>query len=120
MKLSRERAGKILYGIGFIWSLAALSLAAMQYFTADMQVGVVDGLLSAAPLAKSRSAEFVTDPAQAKLVRSEVEYGWLSFNSLHGVFVAAVQGARARAVTNILLWLGPVTVFTVLLIRARD
>lgn len=119
MKISSPRVITCVYVIGFTWCVAALSFAAMQYIAWSFQSRTVDGMLTIAPAAKSKSVEFLTDPVQKKIVDGEVSFGRDMYLLLQGMLSAQVESARHLAMTSILLWIGPAVVFGALLWRDR-
>lgn len=92
----------------------------MAYLVVEYQAETVEGMQRIAPPVKSKAAEFLTDPLQVKLVEGEAGYSRDIYLVLNRMFSAHMQGVREQAMTNILLWIGPVVVFGVLTLRKRE
>ena len=73
-------------------------------------------MLHAAPPAASRAVASLSDPAQAKLVEGELQSARETYLALHGLLTTVVRNGKERAVTDFLLWLGPVGIFGTLLV----
>jgi hypothetical protein len=119
MKISRSNAISLVFALGFVWSIAALTFAATRYLAATATEKGVAAMLHAAPPAASRAVASLTDPAQAKLVEGELQSAREAYSALHGLLTTVVQSGKERTVTDFLLWLGPVGVFGTLLLGRR-
>lgn len=119
MRISRSNAMLLVFTLGFVWSIAALSFAAMRYLGVTATEKGVAAMLHAAPPAESRAVASLSDHAQAKLVGGELQSAREAYLALHGLLTTVVQSGKERAVTDFLLWLGPVGIFGTLLLRRR-